>query len=241
MGALFSLKAAIPSRASAESRAFMWWSRAVSISFCTGLDERSSIKRFVWITAVGAPDKNLVREFLRLRHDGGCRNDTIDQPDLQRPLRIDDLATEEELANVAFPDLAAKKGHHQRWNESALHFRVANFRPLGRNDIIAGRHDSRAAGDRSTMNRGNRNQPRLAQGGQHFRHHFGGGMSVLRIGRFEIQAGTEAAPAPRIMRMRSEASSDAILSAEINSFINSTVSALRRSGRLRVRMLTFEL
>jgi hypothetical protein len=55
LGGRFSLKAAMPSLASADSRAERWWRRAASMSSRTVVDHSSSISRFELVRAPGAP------------------------------------------------------------------------------------------------------------------------------------------------------------------------------------------
>ncbi len=134
------------------------------MSFRTGVDQSSSIRRFELLIAPGAPLKNRGGDFLRFALHLAGRHDPIDEPDFLSATGVNQLGGQEQLAEIAFAELATQKCHYQAGHEAATNFRVTELGLLGGNDEIAGGHDAGSAGHRRAVNRGDGDEPRFGQG-----------------------------------------------------------------------------
>ena len=148
-------------------------------------------------SAAGAFCRTAADNFLRLVFQFVRRDDAIDESDFTCALGTDQVTGEEQLANIALAQLPPEEGHDQAGNESALCLRVADLRPLRRDDEITGRHQSCAAGYGRAVNLRDRDQTRLADREQGLRHHFRGAMRFFDHGGFlQIKSGTECLARP---------------------------------------------
>ena len=146
-----------------------------------------------------------------LGHEVGRRDHAIDEPHARRPLGVDRLPQEQQLAEVAVPQAAQQRRRGQRRHQAAMDLGKADPQVVGGDDEVAAGHQGRAAGVGRLVGSRDGHQRAIAERFQGPHDRLGASSAPSpRAASSRSNPEQKAGPAPRTMtaRRRGSAASD---------------------------------